>query len=673
MKPGRWWMPVMLAVIVAAGAALRLTGLNWDEDEHYHPDERYISWVATTLSWPTTWRDAFHPQRSTFNPYWWPPEAHSAGIVVPQGEPRDFAYGHLPLYLGVAATRLMTLLAPSLLPHLPPDAFLATHLLNGRAAIEFDHLTLVGRALTALFDVGSIILVYIVGRQLFRPAVGLLAAAFLALNGMHIQLAHFFASDPYQTFFVVATVAALLHALSGRTWALGVAAVCLGLAVGSKFGAIFLLLPLALTVYWWGAARGASGRRRVVALAACGALALGTFAVTNPFALLDFTCEALTPAVSLGPLHLPAINWKSCYLMNIAKQSGMASGQLDLAFTRQYLGTWPFLYHVDMQLRWGMGLPLGILAWGGFAWAAGRAGQLRHRLSRRSSFQPFTSGAYWVRPGLRPEWVVLAWTLPFFLSTGGLLVKFMRYMQPLTPFLMVYAAAWVLSWRWRPARWAAVTLTLTATALYALAFVQLYQQLHPWLAASAWLYQNAPPGSSLVTEQWDHQLPSGITLDGQRFSAGIYHQADLTWLTGADEQDTPAKLQANLVRLAQADYLIVASNRVYGVTPTLPERYPLSSRVYPLLFDGTLGYELAYVNSRGPQLGGYWLKPDTFGRPGLTPPAGVAAYLDGRPGLTLGFADESFTVYDQPLVMIFRNVERLPAETLFNLITAGDG
>ncbi len=658
----RWVRFLALAVIVAAGAALRLTGLNWDEDEHYHPDERYISWVASTIEWPTEWNGALHPQDTSFNPYWWPPDARSAGILVPQGEPRDFAYGHLPLYLGVAATRLVEFLAPRLLLHLPPDAFLATHLLNGRGAIEFNHLTLVGRALTALFDLGTVVGVYILGRQLFRPAVGLLAAAFLALNGMHIQLAHFFTSDPYQTFFIVVTLAALVSAVGGRTWALGVAAISLGLAVGSKFGAIFLMLPLTLAVYWWGAARGVSGRRRLAALAGCGALALATFAVTNPFALLDFTCEVISPAVSFGPLQLPAINWKSCYLMNIAKQSGMASGELDLAFTRQYLGTLPFLYHIDMQLRWGMGVPLGVLAWGGFVWAGVRAG-------RGWRWQRPTLNV-WVRPALRPEWVVLAWTLPFFLFTGGLLVKFMRYMQPLTPFLMIYAAAWVLNWRWRPARWAAVALTLAATALYALAFVQLYRQPHPWLAASAWLYQNAPPGSTVLSEQWDHRLPSDLTVEGQAFSGGIYHQDVLTWLTGPDEQDTPAKLQTNLARLAEADYVIVASNRVYGVTPLLPERYPLSSRVYPLLFNGELGYELAYVNSRGPNLGGYWLKPDTFGRPGLTPPAGVADYLAGRPGLTWGFADESFTVYDQPLVMIFRNEERLPAGVMFDLITA---
>ena len=59
----------LLLLILAAGLGLRLTGLDWDAYEHYHPDERYISWVATTIEWPTDWSTALDPTRSTFNPY----------------------------------------------------------------------------------------------------------------------------------------------------------------------------------------------------------------------------------------------------------------------------------------------------------------------------------------------------------------------------------------------------------------------------------------------------------------------------------------------------------------------------------------------------------------------------------------------------------------------------
>ncbi len=653
-----------LAAILSVAASLRLTHLNWDADQHYHPDERYISWVAATTDWPADWSTAFQPTLSAFNPYYWPPEAQTEGVQVPQDRPRDFAYGHLPLYAGVAATRLAERIGPWLTPFLPPAWPLVSEVLNARQAVEFNHLTLTARALTGLVDVGTVALVFFLGRRLFGAAVGLLAAAFLALNVMHIQLAHFFASDPYQTFFVTAALTCWVAATpnegqtSGRrVFSLLAGAVCLGLAVGSKFGAIFLILPLALTVYWWSGTQSRPRLRGVILFGLCLLLALVAFGLTNPFALLDFTCQAETAPVDLGLFQIPSIDWKSCYLMNVFKQSQMASGRSDVAFTRQYIGTTPFFYHINMQARWGMGPALGVAAFGGWAWAVWRGG-------RGMKFG--RNAPHFIHPARRAEWIVLAWVLPFFLLTGGLQVKFMRYLQPIVPLLMIYAGAWL--WQWRRLAWrnAGVALCLFFTGLYAVGFVNLYATPHPWLQVSRWVYANAPPGALILTEQWDHRLPSSLVINGQYHPLSVYTYDSLTWLSGADDLDDETKLLANLNRLAAGDYQIVASNRVYGVTPLLPERYPLSSQFYPALFDGSLGYELAYVAQRGPHLNGYYLKPDTFGRPGLTPPAGVAVALHNLPGLDWGFVDESFTVYDQPLAMVFENVGRFSAETLLS-------
>jgi hypothetical protein len=70
-----------------------------------------------------------------------------------------------------------------------------------------------------------------------------------------------------------------------------------------------------------------------------------------------------------------------------------------------------------------------------------------------------------------------------------------------------------------------------------------------------------------------------------------------------------------------------------------------------------------------PSLLGFSLKGDTFGWPGLSPPQDVGDYLDGLPGMSLGRFDESFTVYDHPLVIIFANSGRLTAEEMAELFT----
>jgi hypothetical protein len=48
----------------------------------------------------------------------------------------------------------------------------------------------------------------------------------------------------------------------------------------------------------------------------------------------------------------------------------------------------------------------------------------------------------------------------------------------------------------------------------------------------------------------------------------------------------------------------------------------------------------------------------------LTPPEAVAEYLTQYSGITWGRVDESFIAYDQPFVMIFRNVANLSAEEM---------
>ena len=39
--------PVALTLILLVAAVLRLTGLNWDEGTHLHPDERFLTMVAS--------------------------------------------------------------------------------------------------------------------------------------------------------------------------------------------------------------------------------------------------------------------------------------------------------------------------------------------------------------------------------------------------------------------------------------------------------------------------------------------------------------------------------------------------------------------------------------------------------------------------------------------------
>ncbi len=646
---------VVLAVILLTAAALRLYGLDWDGFQHHHPDERYITWVATTIEFPslgtTDWSALWRPETSTFDPFHWPTQASSEGIVVLQGQPRDFAYGHVPLYLAVIATRVAEQVGPALVPWLPAGWSLTRDILNGAGRIEFHHLAAVGRALTALVDVGTVFFVFLLGRRLFSPAVGLLAAALLALTVLHVQLAHFFTSDPFMTFFVVAALYFMVAAQTNRGTGqdverrtllyLGLAGAATGLAVGSKFSAILLILPL----MWVAVAVSRRWRWRAFFMPLV--VAAVAFTIGNPFALLDWTCPPPEGASFLS---------RSCYLQNVMTQNAMVRGQTDLAFTRQYDGTLPYLYFVEMLLRWGMGPVLGVLGFAGLLWAIW---QVVHSLRDTPGWRSAL-----VRLQRQPLVTLLLWTLPYFILTGSFYVKFLRYMQPIVPFLLLFGAAMIWQWRSKRGRLTVAGLSLGAGLLYALAFVAIYRAEHPWNAASRWIFENIPSGTTILSEQYDDYLPVPLTVDGKQRRRAEYPNVELTWLASPDEGDDETKLAENLEQLASAEYLTVLSNRVYGVAPRLPERYPLSGQFHPLLFDGALGYELVWVGGRSPQLLGFSLFADTFGWPDLQPPDGTVEYLTARPGWSPGRADESFIVYDQPLTMIFRNTGHLTAEQM---------
>ena len=677
----RWLVAILVVIILIMAAALRLSGLDWDGYQHYHPDERYITWVATTIERPSHLKTALNPRQSPFNPYYWPPAAASEGIEVLQDAPRKFAYGHLPLYLGVLATRLAERLEP-LAKWLPQGWLLTQDLLNAGELVEFRHLTAVSRALTALFDTGTVLLVFFLGKRLFGTAVGLLAAAFLAFNVMHIQLSHFFISDPYLTFFI--TAALLFMVVGYQKWgetARGsdvlfaegstapsrpyvvslifiLAAVFTGLAVGSKFSAVLLLLPLGLTAWL------CFGERWEKWLGTAVLAILLTFFLTNPFAVLDFSCDVVTPATQIGPVTIPSVNWGSCYLDNIATQNAMVRGTVDNAFTRQYAGTLPYLYFVEMQLRWGMGWLLGLTAFAGLFWIIWRV--IKRWEIRDWRLWPVANN----RQSPIANLLILAWVIPYFVATGSFYVKFMRYMMPITPFLLIFGAAMLLSIRRKWLKRGVVTAVLLFTALYALAFVNMYGQPHPWNAASEWIYRNVRPGALILSEQWDDSLPSTMLVDGRARYRSEYPNAELTWLTNPDELDNETKLARNLTLLAEADYLTLTSNRVYGVVPRLPQRYPLSSQYHQLLLDGKLGYEPVLVVDRAPNLAGIYLRADTFGWPGLRPSPAITDYLDQFTSINGGRADESFIVYDQPLTIIFENVEGLTAEEMMALFAA---
>lgn len=565
-----------LLIVILGGWALRLYGMDWDQGFGLHPDERYITWVASSVH--------LSGGLDGLNPYRWPPDGRPAEERV-----RPFSYGHLPLYL------------------------LA---LTAGGDDDEARLALVGRVLSALADTATLALTFALGRELYGATTGLLAATFVALTVMHVQLAHFATFDTTLTCFVVATLFfATRFTRYGRQRDAILAGLGLGLAVGSKFSAVLLLVPLIMAhALRWERPLERQWRRPLGLFALSLLLALLAFGLTNPISLLQ----------------------PGEFMDNLSAQGAMLRGDEAFPFTRQYRGTWPLLYPVEQQLRWGMGLPLGLVAFGGLATALLWA---------------------WRRPPRAEKWVPLAWAVIYFGFTASLYVKFMRYVLPVSPVLAIYGADLLLGEATSLKRGGLVVLTVLPTLLYALAFLNVYRGDHPWLKLSRWIYAHVPPGATIAYESWDHRLPLTVNQAGGLRWPGEYHQPALDPYA----PDTVSKLRGMLGQLAAGDYLLIASNRLYGSTARWPTRYPLMRRYYERLFEGKLGYRLVALPDveRQPRLGPLALVADPFGAVGLASPLPSARERPAALTLRLGRADESFTVYDHPRPLLFQNIARM--------------
>ncbi len=594
----------LLGGVLVAALALRLYGLDWDQGQLYHPDERAIFMKTEQLRLPDGLSE-FLSRDSPLNPHWFP-------------------YGSFPLYL----LKLVS------------SVFSSTDM------------RLVGRALSGLFDTATVALVYLLGARLWGRKVGLLAAALSAVTVLQVQLSHFYTSDVMLTTFAVAVLFFLARGLEKHDIVSPlVAGLALGLALASKASGAFLLAPVLVA----GILQVTTGTERPVGLRL--RTALGGLLVTGAAA-------GLTAAIA-QPYAL--IDWPT-YLADTLRESEMARRIIDMPYTRQYIDTPAYLYPVQQLLAWGMGVPLGIAALGGLAYSLWQ-GLVRRR---------------------RTDLLLLAFVIPYFALVGGFQVKFMRYMLPLVPFLTIMAARGLLAladgfslietvWALTGARGiekirlcliclrnprtllgaAAILVVLAASAFYAIAYVNLYRQPHPAVRLARWAGANLPPGSSIVGEHWEEGLrPLGPGFRGVP-ELEMYND------------DSPEKVDQVISRLQQADYLAFYSNRLYGTVSRLPERYPMSTRFYQMLFSGNLGFKLLRAETSYPHLLGINLVDDTFSRPGLPSPDGISSFMPTGLSLDLGYADESFTVYDHPKAMIFqKTADFRPAEAKEKLTAA---
>lgn len=580
---------IALVAILIIAAIPRFTNVNWDDGNYLQPDERFIVMVTTSISWPHSVGEYFDSAHSPLNPY-------NNGFT-------SYIYGDVLIFLGKLGGNIL-------------------------GKNDYGNVHIAGRELSAIFDLFTVLLVFLVGRRLFGPVAGLLGAALLAFTTLDIQLAHFYASDSFVATFCLATFYFVLRADERNRWRdAALAGFMAGAAVATKLSAlpvfVMLFVPFAEQLRRGGwrsvVRRPRPGLPAIVGLGISLVVCVWTFRVLQPYAFL-------------GPSPF-SFRLDPRFTADVHSWNQVQNGIADIPPSIQWAGRAPILFMTKNMVLWGMGPLLGVAALLGLAVGAFRV------IAGRT----WPSAIYVVLVG---------WPAFHIVYYGVRVMKTMRYWLPAYPFLVLLAAGLLVEIGRRgkafprfsiPFRlsWIPAILVLAGTIFSGLAFTSIYHRPITRLAASEWIYNNIPAGATRTSESWDDALP---------YPLPNYPGPDQYGMEELDlyGDENAAKLANLMSSLQHTDYIFESSNRLYGSIPRIPERYPMATAYYQMLFSGELGFELVKTFTSRPSLFGITLNDDG--------------------------AEEAFTVYDHPKVLIFKktanfnaaNVERKLALALAN-------
>jgi hypothetical protein len=548
--------------LVAFGGWLRFSNSNWDSGQHLHPDERYLTQVATSIRWPGSPGQYFDVHHSPLSPYTTEPG-------------RSYLYGQLPLFAGkLFATAI--------------------------GQDDYAHLNIAGRRLSALLDTGSIVLVFLLALVLFddlgrRIAVGgaLTAASLYTATVTVVQSAHFFTVESWLVFFSLLTVLLAAHAVRGSIHSGSrfrlihvLIGISLGLTVACKVSGALVAVPIVLGLLGETAliTRRAGSIEGYLRACAAG---------------LTILCAGYITFRAVSPYAFASSNWfevriNPAFRTALAQQQDAVAGKILYPPAYQWLLSPRLWDPLKNLVAWQLGPPLGIAALAGLA--AMTVAVLRPitwlwRRRGRSELAPERQAT------LTLHMMIVGFALGVFLYFGSSFAHTGRYLLPLIPFAVLAAAYGLISlWRWRTVAVAAGAAVIAATALYALAYHHIYTEPTTRVAATNWIATHVPRGTTVAIEHWDDSLPVG----------GLAQEYTGNVLPVFDADDT-AKLGKLYKGLSTADFYFLSSPRAWRTIGRLPDRFPIMVRYYRQLFAGRLGFVRAARFGSEPELFGVQL------------------------------------------------------------------
>ncbi len=609
---------ILIFILVLAGY-FRLVGLDWDENHHLHPDERFLTMVETSIAPVEDIRQYFNTAQSSLNP-----NNRGYGFYV---------YGTLPL-------------------------FTVRYIAEWVGKTGYGEVYLVGRFVSCIADLLTIVLIYLTAERLYkRRMISILAAAFSAAAVLQIQLSHYFTVDIFANLFSTLTFyfAVRILTLSKKQihcqenlnseeasgdvketqvirqllldWrAIGLYilfGVAYGMALASKVSVapLALLLPLAITMVYL--RLNPAERQKVIPfllrnIALAGIVSIITFRIFQPYAFTGSSFFSFLP--------------NEQFIKSLRELSQQSRGNVDFPPALQWARRSLSFGWVNM-VKWGMGIPLGLLAWGGFLWMGFRI----------------------LKKEWHPHLLIWSWTAGYFTWQTISFTSSMRYFLPIYPMLEIIAA-WAVVRLWDQKgklaqkkvniyRVVSIVLgvfVLLATFAWAFAFSRIYTRPVTRIAASEWIYQNVPSAINLSIETDEGMVNQPL---GYPLTNDVIYTQPLVMAFTPETQGYITEIEFSHLFAKRADQLPVSFS--VKISQDLETLEPLSSSVlvgdFPVSSNDPRGSEhiLYFTNALYVEPGQqYYLVIESLDR-------GSAIQMAGP--ITLGYTTKEGT-YRQPLL-----------------------
>lgn len=568
---------ITLIIIFILAFILRIYGLDWDQSHHLHPDERFLTMVTSAVKIPPSLANYFSQKESTLNPY-----NHNFTFYV---------YGTFPLLI----TRFFG------------ELFKQT---------GYDEIFLIGRQLSVFFDLLTLFLVYKISSLVFKnKTISLWTMFFYAIAVFPIQQAHFFTVDSFTVFFSTLTLFLLLFFLEKKKWLIiFLTGISFGLTLANKTS-IGITLPVFILTIVFSQKISKKDLKTISKEQPRQAFNLLKL-INDKRPLVIYTTNLILFILGLiisfrifQPYAFSSLfHLYPHWLNNISEAHKMITGEIDYPPNIAWSYTKPFIHPFINIFFWGFGPITSVLSILGILFSVLK----RERLEIKRILILFSfSGIIFIYQGIQ-------------------LAKYMRYFYPLYPILVVFSGFFAyyltnfIAKNDKKKKLIFISLLIIISLIWPISFLSIYSRLHSRVLASKWIYDNIPAGSKITSEEWDDGLPLGIPGCSTNY---------INIPLAPYNPETLEKWQKITDQLKEADYIIMSSNRLFDSIPKLPQRYPVTTLYYQLLFKEKLGFKkVAKITSH----------------PCFLP--------IGKPLFCLNddSSEESFTVYDHPKIIIFK-------------------